>query len=204
MRLCARIFQDEVINVFSKNPELFVIASNSVFTYKGKAVKVQQVAEELGVRYVLEGSVQRSEERIRILVQLIDATTGHHIWSERYDRYLKNLFALQDEIAMEIMTTLQVKLTEGEYARVLAGGTSNLQAMESFWRAEERFFRFSKEDNAETRRWVEKAIESDPNFAGAWALEGYTHLTDVNLGFSKSPIHSIKRAEECAQKDTVF
>jgi len=191
---------DQIITTLSIIPRLFVIARNSTFTYKGKAVKVQQVAEELGVRYVLEGSVQRSEERIRILVQLIDATTGHHLWSERYDRDLKDLFELQDEVAMEIMTTLQVKLTEGEYARVLAGGTSNLQAMESFWRAEERFFRFSKEDNAETRRWVEKAIELDPNFAGAWALEGYTHITDVNLGFSKSPIQSIKRADECAQK----
>ena len=191
---------DQIITTLSIVPRLFVIARNSTFTYKGKAVKVQQVAEELGVRYVLEGSVQRSEERIRILVQLIDATTGLHLWSERYDRDLKDLFALQDEIAMEIMTILQVKLTEGEYARVLAGGTSNLQAMESFWRAEERFFRFSKEDNAEARRWVEKAIELDPNFAGAWALKGYTHMQDVAFGFSKSPVQSIKRAEECAQK----
>jgi len=191
---------DQIITTLSIIPRLFVVARNSTFTYKGKAVKIQKVAEELGVRYVLEGSVQRSEERIRILVQLIDATTGHHLWSERYDRDLEDLFALQDEIAMEIMTTLQVKLTEGEYARVLAGGTSNLQAMESFWRAEERFFRFSKEDNAEARRWVEKAIELDPNFAGAWALKGYIHMTDVAFGFGKSPAQSIKRAEECAQK----
>jgi TolB-like protein/Flp pilus assembly protein TadD len=191
---------DQIITSLSIIPRLFVVARNSTFAYKGKTVKVQKVAEELGVRYVLEGSVQRSEDRIRILVQLIDATTGHHLWSERYDRDLKDLFALQDEIAMEIMTTLQVKLTEGEYARVLAGGTSNLEAMESFWRAEERLFRLSKEDNAEARRWVEKAIELDPNFSGAWAIKGYTHLTDVVYGFSKSPVQSIRRAEECAQK----
>jgi adenylate cyclase len=191
---------DQIITSLSIIPRLFIVARNSTFAYKGKAVKVQKVAEELGVRYVLEGSVQRSEERIRILVQLIDATTGHHLWSERYDRELKDLFALQDEIALKIMTALQVKLTEGEYARVLARGTSNLQAMESFWRAEELFFRFSKEDNAGARRWVEKAIDLDSNFAGAWALNGYTHMTDVVFGFSKSPVQSTKQAEECAQK----
>jgi adenylate cyclase len=170
---------DQIITSLSVIPRLFVIARNSTFTYKGKAVKVQKVAEELGVRYVLEGSVQRSEDRMRILVQLIDAVTGRHLWSERYDRDLKDVFELQDEIAMKIMTALQVKLTEGEYASGIAGGTSNLKALELFWRAEELFFRWAEDDNAEARRWAEKAIELDPNFSGAWAIGGWTHLMDV-------------------------
>ena len=191
---------DQIITSLSMVPRLFVIARNSTFAYKGKAVKVQTVAEELGVRYVLEGSVQKSKERIRILVQLVDATTGHHLWSERYDRDLSDLFAVQDEIAMKIMTTLQVKLTEGEYASGIASGTKNLQANECFWRAEKHYFRFSKEDNAVARRWAEKAIEHDPNFAGAWAILGWIHLNNAMFHWTKSPGRSLKLAGECAQK----
>jgi adenylate cyclase len=191
---------DQIITSLSLIPRLFVIARNSTFVYKGKAIKVQKVAEELGVRYVLEGSVQKSEGRVRILVQLIDATKGHHLWSERYDRDLKDLFALQDDIAMKVMTALQVELTEGEYARAIAGGTSNLKAIESFWRAEQHFFCSTKEDNALARQWAQKAVELDPKFAGAWALMGYIHVWDVTFGWSKSPVQSMKGALECAQK----
>jgi TolB-like protein len=95
---------EEIITALSKGPNLFVIARNSTFTYKGKAVKVKQVSEELGVRYVLEGSVQRSGDRVRINAQLIDALTGHHLWAERYDRDVKDIFAIQDEITMKIIT----------------------------------------------------------------------------------------------------
>ena len=105
---------EEIITALSKVPRLFVIARNSTFTYKGKPVKVKQVSEELGVRYVLEGSVQRSGDRVRITAQLIDALTGNHLWAERYDRDLKDIFALQDEITIKILTAVQVKLTEGE------------------------------------------------------------------------------------------
>jgi adenylate cyclase len=191
---------DQIITSLSIIPRLFVIARNSTFVYKGKAVKVQKVAEELGVRYVLEGSIQRSEGRVRILVQLIDAIKGIHLWSERYDRDLKDLFVLQDEIAKQIMTALQVKLTEGEYASGVARTTSNLKALECFWRAEEHFFRFAKEDNAAARQWAQKAVELDPKFAGAWALMGWTYLNDVQFGWSKSPAQSMKGALECAQK----
>ena len=191
---------DQIITSLSIIPRLFVIARNSTFVYKGKAVKVQKVAEELGVRYVLEGSVQRSEGRVRILVQLIDAIKGIHLWSERYDRDLKDLFVLQDEIARQIMTALQVKLTEGEYASAIAGSTSNLKALECFWRGEEHIFRFTKEDNAAARQWAQKAVELDPKFSGAWALVGWTYLFDVAFGWSKSPVQSMERALECAQK----
>lgn len=191
---------DQIITSLSMIPRLFVIARDSTFFYKGKAVKVQKVAEEMGVRYVLEGSVQRSGDKVRILVQLIDAVKGIHLWSERYDKKVKDIFALQDEITLKIMTALQVKLTEGEYASDVAGSTSNLKALECFWRAEENFFRLSREDNAAARTWAEKAIELDPHFASAWAILGYTHFGDAFFGWSNFPSQSMKRAEECAQK----
>jgi TolB-like protein/Tfp pilus assembly protein PilF len=191
---------DQIITSLSMIPRLFVIARDSTFVYKGKAVKVQKVAEDMGVRYVMEGSVQRTKDRVRILVQLIDAIKGVHLWSERYDRDLKDLFVLQDEIARQIMTALQVKLTEGEYASGIAGTTSNLKALEYFWRAEEHFIRFAKEDNAAARQWAQKAVELDPKFAGAWALMGWTHLWDVNFAWSQSPGQSMERSLECAQK----
>jgi TolB-like protein/class 3 adenylate cyclase len=114
---------EEIISGLSKVPKLFVIARNSTFTYKDKPVKVQQVSEELGVRYVLEGSVRKAQDRVRITAQLVDATTGRHLWSERYDRDLKEIFALQDEITMKIINALQVELTEGEHARLWGKGT---------------------------------------------------------------------------------
>ena len=112
---------EEIINALSKIPNIFVIARNSTFTYKGKPVKVQQVAEEMGVQYVLEGSVQWSGDRVRITAQLIDALNGHHFFSERYDRELKDIFSMQDEITMKIATAMRVQLTEGEFARLLRG-----------------------------------------------------------------------------------
>jgi TolB-like protein len=126
---------ENIISALSKISEMFVIASNSTFTYKGNPVKVQQVSEELGVRYVLEGSAQKIGNRVRITAQLIDATTGHHLWSEKYDRDMKDFFALQDEITHKIIVELQVKLTEGEQARVSHKSTTNLEASKrwSFW-----------------------------------------------------------------------
>jgi adenylate cyclase len=107
---------------------MFVTARNSSFTYKGKPVKVQQISEELGVRYVLEGSVLKSEDKVRITAQLIDALTGGHMWSERYDRDLKDLFTLLDEIAMAVTVALQVELTDGEQVRLGTGSTLNFEA----------------------------------------------------------------------------
>jgi tetratricopeptide (TPR) repeat protein len=154
----------------------------------------------MGVRYVLEGSVQRSGDTVRILVQLIDAIKGVHLWSERYDKKVKDIFALQDEIASKIMTALQAKLTEGEYASGVAEGTSNLKALECFWHAEEHLFRLAREDNAAARTWAEKAIALDPHFAAVWAILEYTYFIDVNFGWTNSPPQSMKGAEKCAQK----
>ena len=121
-------FTEDIITSLSRVPDLFVIARNSTFTYKGKPVKVQQVARDLGVRYVLEGSVQRSGDRLRVTAQLIDALDERHLWADRYDRPAENLFALQDEITRKVLIELQVKLTFGEHARVSSRGTKSLEA----------------------------------------------------------------------------
>jgi adenylate cyclase len=191
---------EQIITSLSMIPRLFVIARNSTFVYKGKAVKVQKVAEEQGVRYVLEGGVQKSKDKVRITAQLIDAIKGIHLWSERYDRELKDLFALQDEIVKQITTALGVKLTEGVNASSAAGSTSSLKALECYWRASELFNHWSPEENLAARQWAEKAIEIDPNFAAAWIQLGFTHFQEAMFFGGKTPVQSIKRAEECAQK----
>jgi len=155
---------ESIISALSKISEMFVIASSSTFTYKGKPVKVQQVSEELGVRYVLEGSVQKAGNRVRVNTQLIDATTGHHLWSEKYDRELKDLFALQDEITHKIIIELQVKLTEGEQARVSHKSTTNLEAWGYAVRGLKLFERASKENNAKAMELFKRAVELDPNY----------------------------------------
>jgi adenylate cyclase len=161
---------EQIITSLSMAPRLFVIARNSTFTYKGKAVKVQQVAEELGVRYVLEGSVQKSGERIRISAQLIDALTGRHLWAQRYDRNLKDLFALQDEITMKIMSAIQVKLTRGETARLGKKETDNLEAYIKVMQGAEYYWRGTKEGNIQARKLAEEAIALDPDYPRAYFL----------------------------------
>ena len=155
---------EEIITALSKVPNLFVIARNSTSTYKGKRVKVKQVSEELGVRYVLEGSVQKSGNRVRITAQFIDALSGHHLWAERYDRDLKDIFALQDEITMKVITALQVELTAGEMAGVIAKGTKNIDAFIKYLRAFELSNRLTKEGNAQARKILEEAVALDPEY----------------------------------------
>jgi adenylate cyclase len=191
---------EQIITALSKTPKLFVIARNSVFTYKGKPVMVQQVSEELGVRYVLEGSVQKSGDRIRITAQLIDAQTGHHLWAERYDRELKDIFSLQDEITVKVITALQVKLTEGEQARIYGRGTNNLEAYFKVLEGREQSNRFNIEGNAMARQLFEQAIALDPNYAMAYWRLSATHLHDLMLDSTKSSKGSLKQAEELVQK----
>ncbi|UCG66299.1 MAG: tetratricopeptide repeat protein, partial [Deltaproteobacteria bacterium] len=191
---------EEIITAVSKTPKMLVIARNSTFSYKGKAVKVNQVAEELGVRYVLEGSVRKAGDRVRITAQLIDALTGHHLWGERYDKDLKDIFALQDEITKKIITAMQVELTEGEQANVYAKGTDNLEAYLKCLQARELAIHFNKEDNVVARRLAEEAIALDPQYSHAVYLLGLTHMMDVWLKTTKSPKQSIGRAIELAQK----
>jgi TolB-like protein len=146
---------DQIIATHSSVPEVFVIARNSTFTYKGKPVKVQQVAEELGVRYVLEGSVRKGGDKVRVTAQLIDALNGHHLWAKQYDRNLDDIFAVQDDLTKEIITAMQVKLTEGEEVKAAAKGTTNLEAYLKCLQANELINRINPESNALAKQLAE-------------------------------------------------
>ena len=191
---------EDIITALSKVQRLFVIARNSTFTYKRKPVKVQQVAEELGVQYVLEGSVQRAGDRVRITAQLIDALKGHHLWAERYDRGLKDLFALQNEITMKILMALQVKLVEGEQALVRARGTNNFEAYEKFLQATEQHYLFTREAGVRARQLCEEAIALDPQYAAAYGLLSVALLAEVRHRWTRSPPETMRQALEMAQK----
>jgi len=191
---------EEIISTLSRVPKLFVIARNSTFTYKGKPVKVQQVAEDLGVRYVLEGSVRKAGDRIRITAQLIDALTGRHLWAEKYDRKIDDIFAVQDEITKKIITAMQVKLTEGEQAQAAAKGTNNLDAYLKYFQSMENVRHFNRESNALGKQLAEEAIALDPEYPMAYRALSGAHQMDVWLGTSKSPKQSLAKAIELLQK----
>jgi adenylate cyclase len=190
---------ENIITALSKVPEIFVIARNSVFTYKRKPVKIRQVSEELGVQYVLEGSVQKSDRRLRITAQLIDATAGHHLWADRFDRDLKDIFAVQDEVTLNILSALRVKFTHGEQARVQET-TDNLEAWSYVVEGVIHFESFTKDDNARAQELLERAVRVDPNYSYAWAILGWTHWIDATYGYSESSSDSYKKAVEIAQK----
>jgi adenylate cyclase len=190
-----------IINALSRSERLFVIARNSSFTYKGKPVKVKQVSEEMGVRYVIEGSIQREGERVRITVQLIDALTGHHLFSERYDRDLKDILSLQDEITMKVMTAVQVKLTVGEGARIRGKGTKNLDAYLKVLEAGELKATIQNKGRVErSMQLCEEAIALDPEYALAYSTLSTGHAQLVILGASDSPRESLRRAVELGKK----
>lgn len=185
---------EEIITALSKVPKLFVIARNSVFFYKGKPIKVNQVAEELGVRYVLEGSIRKAGDNIRITAQLVDALSGHHLWAERYDRNLNDIFAVQDNLTKNIITAMQVKLTEGEQIRLASRGTENLQAYLKLLQAHEKWLLINNESNILARKLAEEAIALDPDYAKAYGMLATTYIMDVYLGSSKSPKDSLDQA----------
>jgi TolB-like protein/class 3 adenylate cyclase len=191
---------EDIITALSQVSSLFVIARNSTFVYKGKPMKVQQVAEDLGVRYVLEGSVQRSGDKVRIAAQLVDALTGNHLWAERYDRDMTELFTLQDEITNRIVIALRIKLTEGEQARVHRKHTRSVEAWNLLSRGIEHFYRVNKTDNTTARQWFEKAIEIDRDYALAYALLAWTHWFDAQHGWSENRELSFERASLLAEK----
>ena len=193
-------FTEQIITSLSKISALFVISRNSSFTYKGKPVKVQKVSKELGVRYVLEGSIQKSGDRVRINAQLIDAISDKHLWAENYDRNLKDIFALQDEITLKILTALQVNLTSGEQARVWAKGTKNLEAYLRFMQVREIYLQMNVASNARARQLAEETIALDPQYAQAYMYMGATHMMDFLLGSSKSPKESLAQGIELTQK----
>jgi adenylate cyclase len=191
---------ENIIAALSNISEMLVIARNSTFVYKDKPVKIQQVSEELGVRYVLEGSVQKSGDNLRISAQLIDATTGYHLWAKRYDRNLKDLFVLQDEITLKIISALRVKLTEGEQARLNDKSTDNLDSFLKVQEGYPYFFRFNEESNIKARQMFEEALALDPENATACTMLAWTYLMEVRSGWSKSPGRSMEQTVELAQK----
>jgi adenylate cyclase len=192
---------ENIISALSVSSELFVIARNSTFTYKGKPVKVQQVAEDLGVQYVLEGSIQKSGNKLRVTAQFIDALSGHHLWSEVYDREMKNLFELQDEITKKIMVSLQVKLSGSvEDFRLVSKSTDNLEAWKHFNKGGQLFNKRNPGDNAKAREHFEAALDLDPEYLAAMGMVAGTHLVDCIYGWSESPLTSMKLAIELAQK----
>ena len=196
----SRGLTDTLITHLYKVPDLFVIAKTSSLYYKGKAVMVQQVSRELGVRYVLEGGVQKAGDRIRVNVQLSDALAGHHVWAERYDRELADVLAVQDEITLKVITELGVKLTWGEVLRSLIHSTKSLEAAVLYFEADAHLVRVDRESVIRSRELLEKAIELDPQYGRAIAYLGVTHLLDCWYGFSRTPDASLKLAEEYAER----
>jgi TolB-like protein/Flp pilus assembly protein TadD len=160
---------DDLITDLSKISGLFVIARNSTFTYKGKPVKVKQVAEELGVRYVLEGSVRRAGDQLRINAQLIDATTGGHLWAERYDGQMDDVFALQDKITRKIVSALAVQLTAGDEKLGAGKETDSAEAYDAFLQGWAHYWRATPDDYVQAVSYFEKAVELDPNYSRAYA-----------------------------------
>ncbi len=193
---------EEIINGLSKIPHLFVIARNSSFVFKGKPVSVQEVGKKLGVRYVLEGSVRKEEGRVRITAQLIDAQTGGHVWSERYDRDLSDVFALQDEVTLAVMRAMRVQLTEGEQAALWQkkGLTNNLEAFEKYLQGRQYRDQGTAGANAKAQQSFEEVIALDPGFAMAYTALAATHMYDALWGWSKDPRESGRKAYEMANK----
>ena len=190
---------EDLITGLSKLSGLFVIARNSAFTYKGKAVKVSDVSRDLGVRYVLEGSVQRTVGRVRISAQLVDATTGYHIWAERYDQEVRDIFALQDAVTQQIVRTLAVKLTEAERARLGRTVTADLAAYDLVLRGEQERWRTTPEGNLESRRLFVKALDLDPGYARAYLGLSWAHLQSFQFGWN-TDLEGLTRARELAER----
>jgi adenylate cyclase len=191
---------EDIITALSAIPKLSVVARNSTFVYKGKPVNAKQVGMELGVRYILEGSIQKEGDRVRITAQLIDAATGHHMWAERYDREFKDIFALQDEIVLKIMRALQISLSEGEQHSTKGDAPKSLDAYLKLLKGRSYFQRASSENNAKARQLFEEAIAIDPAYSAAYMSLAHTHLRDVWYGWNRSPQESLVRAMTSAEK----
>ncbi len=195
---------ENIITNLSRFRDFFVIARNSTFAYKGKAVKIQDLSRELGVGYVLEGSVQRSADRIRITAQLIDGQTGGTLWSERYDRQLDDIFAVQDEVVERIVGTLASgyggRLRKAWQRQARGAGTQNAKAFDLFMRGMDLFDRWTKEDMKAGRECFEAAIQLDPTYAKAYAKLAWSHLEDGIQGWNKDFEECLTKALACANK----
>ena len=191
---------DAVRIALARVPNLFVIDHNSSSTYQDKNLSIKQVAEELGVRYVIEGGVQQSAETIRINAKLIDALAGRYIWAETFDRKQANLLVLQDEIGQRIAIELEVQLTEGEQARIWFRQTDNFEAYRQFRIGKEHYRKRNKRDNITARKFFEQTILLDPNFADAECFLGFTYIQDALNGWTKNRKAALDQAKELAQQ----
>jgi TolB-like protein len=191
---------EDIITALSKLSGLMVVARNSSFAYRGESADLGKISRGLGVRYVLEGSMRRAGERFRINTQLVDTTTGHHLWADRYDREAGDIFAIQDEMTREITTALRVKLTDGEQARIWAGRTKSLDAWELTARAWQLANRHRREDTASARALAQRAISLDPSYAIAHVVVGWSHWSDYFNGWTTAPENSFENALTCAER----
>jgi adenylate cyclase len=194
---------DQLINDLSRFPGLLLIARNSSFAYKGKAVAEREIGKELGVKYVLEGSVRKAADHVRIGVELVDANLGTEKWTARYDRPLKDIFAVQDEVVGKVVTTLGLLFKLDEMKLPQPGSfrpTDNLEAYDDHLRGVEYLARGTKDDNAKARHWFQEAIKLDPGYGEAYALLGATHTNDFWNQWSADPQADLQRASELAHK----
>lgn len=189
---------DDLITDLSNISGLSVIARNAVFSYKGRSIKAQQITEELGVTHILEGSIRRVGNRIRINAQFIDAKSGMHIWAERYDRNLDNIFELQDEITERIVTALKIELSDQEKSELGKRYTNDIAAYDLFLKGQQEFLKFTREGNNKARGYFRKATELDPQFARAYANYGWTYARDFQDGWTSTPGESLDIALELA------
>ena len=191
---------EDIITDISRISGLFVVAQNSTFTYKGKTVKIRQIAEDLGVRYVLEGSVRRSGKQIRITAQLIDALTGNHIWADRYDRDLEDVFKLQSEVAQQVAKALAVTLKANENERLFQKYTTSIDAYDVFLQARRTVDQPSKDNILRGEKLFKRVIELDPNFAGGYAGLSFNYSVQVRFQFSTSPVTHLAEAFALARR----
>jgi len=198
--LIAKGLTEDIITALARVPELFVIASASSFAYTGKSVSARQVSEELGVRYLLDGSVQRSKDRLRFTVQLVDAVGGNQIWADRFDRTVKDLFALQDDLVRRILVELQVKLTAGEFARIASRKTQNLDAWILFGQGVHEGFKFTRESMATARTFFEAARDKDPNWARPLVGLSWVYWWEARQGWVDDRNEWIRKGLELAEK----
>ncbi|MET0599172.1 MAG: adenylate/guanylate cyclase domain-containing protein [Mesorhizobium sp.] len=191
---------EDIITALSKLSQLFVIARNSSFAFKGKNVNVQEVSKSLGVRYVLEGSVRKSGNRVRITAQLIDASTGGHLWAERFDRELTDIFAVQDDVTQHIVGALALNLTEKDQQRLASEHTDNLEAHDCFLRGRDQIWLFRKETNVEAQQLLKRAIDLDPGFVPPYAFLAFSHGMDYVNAWVPSASQPLVQAEQHARK----
>jgi TolB-like protein/tetratricopeptide (TPR) repeat protein len=191
---------EDIITNLSKLPSLFVVSRNSTFLYKGKGVRIEEVARDLGVRHVLEGSVRRSGDRVRITAQLIDGKTGQHVWADKYDRELKDIFSVQDEVTRKVVSELALALTTTESERLFRKHTANFEAYDMYLRARVETQVLKKQNAFKAMEMSQRVIDLDPRFAGGYQNLSHLLSRGIRLGWSGSPREDLEKAHELAQK----